>query len=72
MILSIRISQIVNGKRAITADTALRLSRNFRTSPALWLRLQVQYDLEVAEEERKERIEREVKALHSGGGKQIV
>src|SRR3972149_3103675 len=57
----IRISQIVNGKRAITADTAMRLARDFGTSAAVWLRLQVRYDLEVAEEELRERIEREVK-----------
>jgi addiction module HigA family antidote len=45
----IRISQIVKGKRAITVDTAMRLARYFGTSAAVWLRLQVRYDLEVAE-----------------------
>ncbi len=57
----IRISQIINGRRSITADTALRLARYFGTSPAVWLRLQVRYDLEVAEKELRERIDREVK-----------
>ena len=57
----IRISQIVNGQRAITVDTALRLARYFGTSAAVWLRLQVRYDLEVAERELKERINQEVK-----------
>ncbi|MBE0409457.1 MAG: HigA family addiction module antidote protein [Anaerolineales bacterium] len=57
----IRINQIVNGKRAITVDTALRLARYFGTSAAVWLRLQVRYDLESAERDIKERIEREVK-----------
>lgn len=57
----IRISQIVNGKRAITVDTAMRLARYFGTSAAVWLRLQVRYDLEVAEKELSERIDREVK-----------
>ncbi len=57
----IRISQIVNGHRAITVDTALRLARYFGTSAAVWLRLQVRYDLEVAEKELRERINREVK-----------
>lgn len=52
----IRISQIVNGQRAITVDTALRLARYFGTSAAVWLRLQVRYDLEVAETELRERI----------------
>ena len=58
----IRISQIVNGERSITVDTAMRLARYFGTSAAVWLRLQVRYDLEVAERELSERINREVKA----------
>jgi addiction module HigA family antidote len=57
----IRISQIVNGERSITVDTAMRLARYFGTSAAVWLRLQVRYDLEVAERELSERINREVK-----------
>jgi addiction module HigA family antidote len=60
----IRISQIVNGQRAITVDTAMRLARYFGTSAAVWLRLQVRYDLEVAEKQLSERINREVKVLH--------
>jgi len=60
----IRISQIVNGKRSITVDTAMRLARYFGTSAAVWLRLQVRYDLEVAERELRERIDREVKVLN--------
>lgn len=60
----IRISQIIRGKRAITVDTALRLARYFGTSAAVWLRLQVRYDLEVAEKELSEQIRREVKVLH--------
>jgi len=43
-----RISEIVNGKRGITADTALRLARAFGTSPDVWLGLQAEYDLRVA------------------------
>ena len=46
-----RISAIVNGKRAITVDTAMRLARYFGTSPQYWLNLQVAYDLEVAGQE---------------------
>jgi addiction module HigA family antidote len=46
-----RISGIVNGKRGITADTALRLARYFGTSPQLWLNLQANHDLVVAERE---------------------
>ncbi|MFH1906047.1 MAG: HigA family addiction module antitoxin [Chloroflexota bacterium] len=60
----IRISQIVNGQRAITVDTAMRFARYFGTSAAVWLRLQVRYDLEVAEKELSDRINREVKILH--------
>jgi addiction module HigA family antidote len=43
-----RISDIVNGKRSITADTALRMVKYFRVSPELWLNLQVDHDLHVA------------------------
>jgi addiction module HigA family antidote len=42
-----RINEIVHGKRAVTADTALRLARYFGTSERFWLNLQVRYDLEV-------------------------
>ncbi len=59
----IRISQIVNGERSVTVDTAMRLARYFGTSAAVWLRLQVRYDLEVAESELSEKINREVKVL---------
>ena len=59
----LRISQIVRGQRAITADTALRLARYFGTSAGVWLRLQARYDLEVAEAQIGERINREVKVL---------
>jgi addiction module HigA family antidote len=43
-----RVSDIVRGKRAITADTALRLSRYFGTTPQFWMNLQSNYDLELA------------------------
>lgn len=59
----IRISQIVNGKRSISVDTAMRLGRYFGTSAGVWLKLQVRYNLEVAERESGERITREVKVL---------
>jgi addiction module HigA family antidote len=60
----IRISQIINGQRAITVDTAMRLGRYFGTSAAVWMRMQVRYDLEVAEKELKGRIDRVVKVFH--------
>ncbi|MGC4050896.1 MAG: HigA family addiction module antitoxin [Paludibaculum sp.] len=55
-----RISAVVNGKRAITVDTAMRLARYFGTSPQYWLNLQVAYDLEVAEQAIGARVEKEV------------
>ena len=45
-----RVSQIINGKRAITGDTALRLGHWFRTSAEFWLNLQAAYDLRIAEQ----------------------
>ena len=60
----IRISQIVNGHRAISVDTAMRLARYFGTSAAVWLRMQVRYDLEIAQGQLSDRINREVKVLH--------
>ncbi|GAA1173471.1 Antitoxin HigA-1 [Corynebacterium glaucum] len=45
-----RINEIVHGKRAITADTALRLAKFFGLSPQFWLGLQTQYDLDVAKD----------------------
>lgn len=55
-----RISEILRGRRAITADTALRRSRWLGTSATVWLNLQQAYDLETATDESWERIEREV------------
>jgi antitoxin HigA-1 len=55
-----RISALVNGKRSITADTAMRLARYFGTSPQYWLNLQSAYDLEVAAIKIGSKIEREV------------
>lgn len=43
-----RISEIINGKRAITADTALRLGKYFSVSPDIWLNLQADYDMRIA------------------------
>jgi addiction module HigA family antidote len=45
-----RLTEILNGRRAITADTAMRLGRYFGTSAQMWMNLQAKYDLEVAEE----------------------
>ena len=62
-----RINEIVLGKRAITADTALRLSRFFGNSPQFWMGLQTQYDLDVAEDQLGKRLDREVRPLAMTG-----
>lgn len=56
-----RITAVLNGERAITADTALRLSRYMRTSAEFWMNLQKTYELRVAEIESGKSIERSVK-----------
>ena len=58
-----RINEIVQGKRSITADTALRLARYFDNSPQFWLGLQMDYDLDVETDRLSSRIEKEVKRL---------
>jgi len=47
-----RVNDIARGKRAITADTSLRLARYFGTTPQFWMNLQTNYDLEMAEDAR--------------------
>jgi antitoxin HigA-1 len=56
-----RINEIVLHKRAIGADTALRLARYFRTTPQFWMGLQTEYDLDVATDKLQDRIKREVR-----------
>jgi addiction module HigA family antidote len=58
-----RINEIVLGKRSISADTALRLSRYFGLSERFWLNLQSRFDLEKEKDELRGRIENEVKVL---------
>ena len=53
-----RVNEIVRGQRGISADTALRLARYFRTTPHFWLNLQLRYDVEAAEERLGARIKR--------------
>ena len=60
-----RIADIVAERRGITPDTALRLARYFKTTPQFWLNLQTKYDLEIAEDERLAKIERDVQPLES-------
>lgn len=58
-----RINEIVHGKRGITADTALRLSRYFGLSERFWMNLQSRYDLEIEKDRLKGKLEQEVKIL---------
>jgi addiction module HigA family antidote len=62
-----RINEIVLGKRRITADTALRLARYFQMSPQFWLGLQMDYDLDVAEDQLEGKIESEVMPMEGTG-----
>ena len=55
-----RINEIVHGLRGITADTALRLARYFKTSERFWLNLQTRFDLELAKDRLGDRLDREV------------
>lgn len=59
-----RINEIVLGKRAVSADTALRLARYFGTTAELWMNLQSSYDLEVENEKLGGRLKIEVKILN--------
>lgn len=58
-----RINEIVHGKRSVTADTALRLSAYFGNSASFWLGLQMDYDLDVAEDTISSKIRKEVYPL---------
>ena len=60
-----RINEIVNGKRSITADTALRLAQFFGISAEFWMNLQYKFDLETARETLSKKIEDEVELHHA-------
>lgn len=62
-----RINEIVQGKRAITADTALRLSRYFGTSERFWLNLQTRYDIEIEKDRLGDALDKEVRSLTATG-----
>jgi len=61
-----RINEIVHGRRAITADTALRLSHYFGLSERFWLNLQTRYDIELEKDKLKGRLSREVRVREAG------
>jgi antitoxin HigA-1 len=60
---AMRINLVVNGKRPITADLALRLGRYFGQNPRYWMNLQSRYDMDVAEDALSEKVAREVRPL---------
>jgi addiction module HigA family antidote len=62
-----RIAGIVNEKRGITAETALRFARYFKNSPTFWMHLQTRYELEVAQDELAGKVERDVQPLETVG-----
>jgi len=64
-----RIADIVNEKRGITAETALRFARYFNNSPVFWMNLQTRYELEVAQDELASNVERDVQPLETAGSR---
>jgi len=60
---AMRINEIIHGKRAITADTALRLGKYFKMSPRFWLNLQTKYELEIQTDILNGRLKQEVRIL---------
>ena len=62
-----RINEIVHGKRRISADTALRFARYFGMSAEFWLGLQMDYDLDIAEDKLADRLKKEVQVYQSTG-----
>jgi antitoxin HigA-1 len=64
-----RIANIVNERRGITADTALRFARYFKNTPTFWMNLQTRYELEIAEDEIAGKVERDVRPLEVGSAR---
>lgn len=58
-----RLTEIINARRSITADTALRLARFFGTSAQMWMNLQAKYDLDAAQDAMADRIDNEVQPM---------
>jgi addiction module HigA family antidote len=62
---AMRINHVVNGRRPVTAELALRLGRYFRQSPRYWINLQSRYDMDIAEDGMAEQVAREVRPLRA-------
>ncbi|MCP4680848.1 MAG: HigA family addiction module antidote protein [Desulfobacterales bacterium] len=68
-----RISQIIHGKREITADTALRLGKYFGIEPEFWINLQMRYNMKTAKSKLEKKIEKEVKVyFYESNGKNLA
>jgi addiction module HigA family antidote len=65
-----RIADIVNERRGITADTALRFARYFKNAPVFWMNLQTRYDLEVATDEIAGKVARDVRPFEAVDGRE--
>lgn len=63
-----RISELVNGQRPITADTALRLGMFFGMEPRFWLNLQAEYDIRVADRELRAKLSPRIRVFHAAAG----
>ena len=63
-----RINELIKGKRSVSADTSLRLSLFFGTTPEFWMNLQARYDLEVAKDREWARLRREIIPYEAGRG----
>jgi addiction module HigA family antidote len=64
---AMRINLVVNGKRPVTAELALRLGRYFGQSPRYWMNLQARYDMDVTEEAMSDQVAREIRPLMAAG-----
>jgi addiction module HigA family antidote len=62
-----RLTEIINGRRSISADTAMRLGRFFGTTAQFWMNLQSHYELQVAEDRLSEKIANDVQPLRRAG-----
>jgi len=62
---AMRVNYVVNGKRPVTAELALRLGRYFGQSPRYWLNLQSRYDMDIAEDTLSDQVEKQVQPLAS-------
>lgn len=65
-----RITDIVNERGGITADTALRFARYFGNAPAFWMNLQTRYDPEVAEDQMSAKVSRDVQPLETAAARE--